>query len=100
MNFAKIGSLTINLDQIAYWKVIPKTEYDKKPDPTSTTSDAVRFYRPSDDPIVIIHFVGGAEPLKLGVSPALAFLKLMHETGDIRDAPLELPPTTAPAGGS
>ena len=92
MNFVKLGSLTINLDHVAYWDVIPKQEHEKKPNPHSVKSDAVRFYRPADEQIVIIHFVSGVEPLKLGVSPARAFLKLMHESGDIKDAQLELPP--------
>ena len=59
MNLVSIGNLTINLDNIAYWTVKPKT-------PGST--------QPPDEPIVTIHFVGNVEPVSLHPPMAAAFL--------------------------
>jgi lipopolysaccharide biosynthesis glycosyltransferase len=100
MNLIKVGSLTVNLDQVAYWDVIPKEEYEKPPGAMSSKYNAARFYGPSNEPIVVIHFVGDTKPLILWVSPALAFLKLMDEYHEIKDAQLELPPASPSAGGS
>ena len=62
MNLVSIGNLTINLDNIAYWTVKPKT-----PGPTSPT-------QPPDEPIITIHFIGNVEPVSLHPPMAALFL--------------------------
>jgi hypothetical protein len=100
MNFMKLGSLTINLNQVAYWTVLPIEEHKKNPNPLSPPPDYFPFFRPSDESVVIIYFVGTVEPLKLANTPARAFLKLIHECGEIRDAQLEPPPVATSEGRS
>jgi hypothetical protein len=62
MNLVNIGNLTINLDNIAYWTVRPKT-------PGSTSHP-----QPPDEPIVTIHFIGNVEPVSLHPPTAALFL--------------------------
>jgi hypothetical protein len=62
MNLVSIGNLTINLDNIAYWTVQPKTAGSKSPT------------QPPDDPVITIHFIGNTEPVSLFPPTGALFL--------------------------
>jgi hypothetical protein len=86
MNLIKIKDLVINLDNVAYWRAYSTAEYNKSnkdalsPDPNSP----IRPQEDADDPIVVIHFIGGPEKgrlLRLGMPMSRAFLAHLKASG-------------------
>jgi hypothetical protein len=97
MTLIKIGSLTINMDHVTHWDVVPREEYGK-PTPPAGPVIYHRIFEPTDDPVVIIHFVGIEKGLMLWTRPALAFLKAVGQY-PIRDAHLEPAPAASGSAG-
>jgi hypothetical protein len=72
MNFVQIGRVTINSDQVAYWKAYCKEGQSL---PTGTPNPPIA---PSDEPVIVIHFIGNVEPLSLFLDTAGLFLKFVQ----------------------
>jgi hypothetical protein len=66
MNLLTIGNLTINLDNVAYWTVQPKTSGSTSPT------------QPPDDPVITFHFIGNAEPVSLFPPMGALFLSFAN----------------------
>jgi hypothetical protein len=97
MNLIKLASLTINLDQVAYWTVVSKATWTDISQPPAMGGDVYRFQPDTHEPIVSILLAGREKPLPLGVTASIACLKLISEIGEIRAAHID---SAAPPSGS
>jgi hypothetical protein len=97
MNFVKIGSFMINLDNVTHWVEIAKAEFAKQPSNDQPPAKPLYTpsYGPSDEPVVLIYHLGQASPITLSPDLSRAFVGYIRANHSYGEAKLEKPDGTA-----